>query len=246
MPQPPAGTYVLALTPADPAMPSVVARIELDTGHARIVEISVRPGSAGTPLPAELTDIDLPMLIQNAALMSAGRLPAGAPGSSATEAPSRSGAVPSPPDAEAETQEAQNREAQNQEAQNQEAQNQPKATDAGIDPRTPAHNQAPRTARSSRQRPGRGRNLTGIPSDLPKAYWRLGSAAKLAEHYDVPRQIAQGWIKSLRAGGALPDPWTSRPQRSEMASARPAALPPRSPRPAGPHRVSSSYVQKQS
>jgi hypothetical protein len=236
MPQPPAGTYVLALTPTDPAMPSVVARIELDTGHARIVEISVRPGSAGTPLPAELTDIDLPMLIQNAALMSAGRLPASAPGSSATEAPSRSGAPPSPPDAEAKT----------RDAETQEAQDKPKVADAGIDRRTPAHDPAPRAARSSRQRPDRGRNPNGIPSDLPKVYWRLGSAAKVAEHYDVPRQIAQGWIKSLRAGGTLPDPWTSRPQRGEIASARPAALPPRSPRPAGPHRVSSSYAQKQS
>jgi len=193
MPQPPAGTYVLALTPADSAMPSVIARIELDAGHARIVEISVRPGSAGAPLPAELGDIDLPILIQNAALMSAGRLPTGAASSSATGAQSLSGTAPGPSDAE--------------------APDNPEDADADADPPTPAP--ARRAARSSRQRPDRGPNLNGVPSDLPKTYWRLGSVAKLAEHYDVPRQIAQGWIKSLRAGGALPDPWASRPRRAK-------------------------------
>jgi len=178
MPRPPADAYFLALTPVDPGMPSVVARIELDAGHARTVEISVRPGSAGSPLPAELGDIDLPFLIQNAALMSAGRLPTGTPEGVASMAPQADAEVRDKPEVTA----------------------------------APAPVPAPRAARSGRRRPDRDQGLNGMPSDLPKTYWRLGSVAKLAEHYDVPRQIAQGWIKALRAGGALPDPWASRPR----------------------------------
>jgi hypothetical protein len=68
-----------------------------------------------------------------------------------------------------------------------------------------------RTRRASERS---GPTVTGVASDLPKVYWQLGgSAAKIAEYYDVPPQIARGWIKALRDGGALPDPWSGRTRR---------------------------------
>ncbi|MFI6133217.1 hypothetical protein [Micromonospora sp. NPDC051141] len=56
--------------------------------------------------------------------------------------------------------------------------------------------------------PGRvGKHVSDMPPDFPVRYWKMGSAARVAEHYSVPRQIANGWIKELRRTGKAPDPW---------------------------------------
>ncbi|MDO3110500.1 hypothetical protein [Mycobacteroides abscessus] len=39
-----------------------------------------------------------------------------------------------------------------------------------------------------------------VPLDLTRVYWRLGSVAKVAKHYDVPRRVAQGWVNDLQTG----------------------------------------------
>jgi hypothetical protein len=61
--------------------------------------------------------------------------------------------------------------------------------------------------------PGAGVGYTGVPSDLAVMFWRLGSAAKVADHYDVTPKVARTWIKALRAGGTLPDPWARKDRR---------------------------------
>ncbi|WP_431936073.1 hypothetical protein [Micromonospora sp. RP3T] len=56
--------------------------------------------------------------------------------------------------------------------------------------------------------PGRvAKHVSDMPPDFPVRYWKMGSAARVAEHYSVPRQIANGWIKELRRTGRAPDPW---------------------------------------
>lgn len=56
-------------------------------------------------------------------------------------------------------------------------------------------------------RAGSGRSAAGTPSDLPTVYWRLGgSIVKVAKHYDVPRQIANDWVKDLRGRNTIPTP----------------------------------------
>ncbi len=55
------------------------------------------------------------------------------------------------------------------------------------------------------------------PDDFGVTYWRLGSIAKVARHYEVPNHIAQDWIKSLQQQGKLANPWPTkknRPMRS--------------------------------
>jgi transposase len=37
-----------------------------------------------------------------------------------------------------------------------------------------------------------------MPTDLAEVYQRLGGVTAVAEHYDVPRHTAQGWIGRLR------------------------------------------------
>ncbi|GGK79674.1 hypothetical protein [Mangrovihabitans endophyticus] len=50
----------------------------------------------------------------------------------------------------------------------------------------------------------------GVPDDLAVVYWRVGSVAKVATHYDVPRHIAAGWVRRLRDTGKAPDPCNER------------------------------------
>jgi hypothetical protein len=52
--------------------------------------------------------------------------------------------------------------------------------------------------------------VTDAPSDLAVTYWRLGSAAKVAQHYEVTREIARGWISDLQRGGKLPSQWRAK------------------------------------
>jgi hypothetical protein len=58
----------------------------------------------------------------------------------------------------------------------------------------------PRQAAKKTKRPD-----SGAPSDLARVYWRVGgSIAKVAKHYEVPRQIAGDWVKDLRDDNLIP------------------------------------------
>ncbi|TDC65769.1 hypothetical protein E1258_04605 [Micromonospora sp. KC207] len=46
--------------------------------------------------------------------------------------------------------------------------------------------------------PGTGRVYRRSPDDLESVYQQAGSPAALADHYNVPRHTAQGWIRTLR------------------------------------------------
>ncbi|MEG8184616.1 hypothetical protein GZH49_39930 [Nocardia terpenica] len=69
--------------------------------------------------------------------------------------------------------------------------------------------------------PGRPKHMhegsgasSGMPSDFGVMYWRLGSIAKVAKHYDVPHHIAQDWIKSLQQQGKAASPWPKKQRGS--------------------------------
>ncbi|TYC20825.1 hypothetical protein FXF52_29265 [Micromonospora sp. MP36] len=44
----------------------------------------------------------------------------------------------------------------------------------------------------------KGRVYRRSPDDLESVYQQAGSAAAVADHYNVPRHTAQGWIRTLR------------------------------------------------
>jgi len=46
---------------------------------------------------------------------------------------------------------------------------------------------------------------TDGPSDLAGMYWRLGSVAKVAKHYGVPRRVASEWIRGLQRANVVPN-----------------------------------------
>lgn len=60
------------------------------------------------------------------------------------------------------------------------------------------------------ERRGHDTVASGAPSDVATTYWKLGSVAKVAKHYDVPHTIARQWIQTLRKGGKVPNPWRQR------------------------------------
>ncbi|WP_028479818.1 hypothetical protein [Nocardia sp. CNY236] len=54
----------------------------------------------------------------------------------------------------------------------------------------------------------------GMPADFAVNYWRLGSTAKVAKHYDVPHRIARDWIKALQQQGKAASSWQMKRARS--------------------------------
>jgi transposase len=43
-----------------------------------------------------------------------------------------------------------------------------------------------------------------MPDDFAAVYRQAGGAAAVAEHYQVPRHTANGWIRRLREQGIIP------------------------------------------
>ncbi len=57
---------------------------------------------------------------------------------------------------------------------------------------------------SGRTTGGTGRAYRRMPDDFAAVYQQAGSAAAVAEHYQVPRHTANGWIRRLRKQGTIP------------------------------------------
>ncbi len=51
---------------------------------------------------------------------------------------------------------------------------------------------------------GTARAYRRMPDDLAAVYQQAGSASAVAEHYQVPRHTANGWIRRLREQGIIP------------------------------------------
>ncbi len=57
---------------------------------------------------------------------------------------------------------------------------------------------------SGRTSGGTGRAYRRMPDDFAAVYQQAGSPAAVAEHYQVPRHTANGWIRRLREQGIIP------------------------------------------
>jgi hypothetical protein len=64
----------------------------------------------------------------------------------------------------------------------------------------PAKSQAPvKRTRSATAAPASGRVYRRTPDDLAAVFEQVDTVAGIAEHYQVPRYTAQGWVSRLRA-----------------------------------------------
>jgi hypothetical protein len=197
-------SYTIALTPSDVTQASAVLTVQVNSSERRVTEVSVRLGSSKRPLPDELTTFDFRPILEIVALLSRGQLPgpclstAGEanPSASSAESGRGSGAQryrPSPPPPEGPPTRSQ--------------QNPSMADQVTVANGTP---------RGSALLPAKAKNQwEDTPSDLAVVYWREGTIAKVANHYSVPRHIAQRWIKLLRQGGTVPNSWPGQQPRSK-------------------------------
>jgi hypothetical protein len=189
-------SYTIAITPSDLAQASAILTMHMDSSEQRVTEVSVRLGTSKRPLPDELAKFDFRPILETVALLSNGQLPnpflltAGEASLTASSAESRGpessahGSQPNPSPPEGPRARTKQKPSQ--------------ADQATTANRTPGGNTRP--ARRTNQR-------EDMPSDLAVIYWREGTITKVADHYSVPRHIAQRWIKLLRQGGTVPNPW---------------------------------------
>jgi hypothetical protein len=200
-------SYTIALTPSDVAQASAVLTVHMDSSEPRVTEVSVRLGTSNSPLPDELTTFDFRPILGTAALLSRGQLPvpclsaAGEADPSASSAESRGAesgvqrSAPNPPPPKG--------------SRTRSQQKPSLANQVTVPNKTPRGSALPAKAKNQRE---------DAPSDLAVIYWREGTIAKVANHYSVPRHIAQRWIKLLRQGGTVPNPWPSQQPRSRPPS----------------------------
>lgn len=200
-------SYTIAFTPSDPAEASVVLTVHVNSSEPRVTQVSVRLGTSNRPLSDELTTFDFREILGTVALLSRGQLPAprlpavgeadpsGASAESCGDESSAQRSGPSPPPPE---------------GPRMRSQQKPSPADQVT--------MANKTSRGSAL-PAKAENQReDTPSDLAVVYWREGTIAKVANHYSVPRHIAQRWIKLLRQGGTVPNPWSSPQARSKPRS----------------------------
>ncbi|WBB69093.1 hypothetical protein [Micromonospora sp. WMMD812] len=76
-------------------------------------------------------------------------------------------------------------------------------TAAGAKATNTAGKATKRTAKATSSA-GKGRVYRRSPADLEAVYQQAGSVAAVADHYDVPRHTAQGWIRTMRRRQAGP------------------------------------------
>ncbi|MEU2258238.1 hypothetical protein [Nocardia xishanensis] len=174
-------TYKVTIAPDAPDKTNATITVVLDTGGVRVTEICVAVGDDGAPLPNELAHIDFAVLVENAVLMSQGRLPMVAEATNAETID----VEPAPDRAPAKTA--------------------PHADRAVLRSDTGAA-----ASGNARRASDSARPFNGAPSDLAVTFWRLGSITKVAKHYDVPRHIAQDWIKVLSQETKLPTSWSNK------------------------------------
>jgi hypothetical protein len=189
-------SYTITITPGDVTQASAVFTVHVDSSERRVTEISIRLGTSKKPLPDELATFDFRPILGTVALLSHGQLPdhflstASESNHSTSSAESHglgSGAYssqPNPPSPEG---------PRTRSRQKPSPADQTTTTDT-----IPRGSVPPVKTKNQRE---------DMPSDLAVVYWRKGTIAKVANHYSVPRYIAQQWIKLLQQGGTVPNPW---------------------------------------
>jgi hypothetical protein len=189
-------SYTITITPGGVTQASAVLTVHVDSSERRVTEISIRLGTSKKPLPDELATFDFRPILGTVVLLSRGQLPdhflslAGESDLSASSAESHgpgSGVHSSQP--------------------NPSSPGGPRTRSRQKPSPADQTTTANRTPRGSAP-PAKTKNQwEDMPSDLAVIYWRKETIAKVANHYSVPRHIAQRWIKLLRQGGTVPNPW---------------------------------------
>jgi hypothetical protein len=204
------GSYTITFTPDDSEDASAVVRVDLAAAGPRITELTVRAGTGDGLVPGEVPGVDLGRLLRAIAPSSgpaAVRPSAAEPG--AAEPAATQPAVAQPAVAESTAVEqvvVGSATTRKQTTAKQTTAKQTTAKQATAPKTTAARKRTASRTVASAEGTGRNRAYRRAPGDVVEVYSQAPSAAALASHYGVPRHTVQGWLRRLRAEGALPAP----------------------------------------
>jgi hypothetical protein len=226
-------SYTITITIAadDPGRATTTLTVELNGATARITELVVRAGEGDGLTAGQIPAVDLDLLLKAVTPAAGGQQAiAVSPAAPADDAPATDG---TPVDGEpvADTEAAQPV-AANTSTDGEPATTSPATTDvtevtvpkqtsrakaraagstrasgrkaaAGANATTAARKATKQTAKGEADTT-KGRVYRRSPSDLESVYQQAGGVAAVADHYNVPRHTAQGWIRTLRRRQASP------------------------------------------
>lgn len=213
-------SYTISIAADDPSRATTTVRVELNGATARITELVVRAGEGDGLTAGQIPAVDLDLLLKAVAPAVGGQQALTvSPAAAADEAPARVSVDETPVAADAAEPVAGTTSAPDELATTDPAKDvatevvvpkqasRAKASGAGAaraggrkaaagaKAGTAGRKATPQTAKGEA---AGGRVYRRSPSDLESVYQQAGSVAAVADHYNVPRHTAQGWIRTLR------------------------------------------------
>ncbi|MER7894465.1 hypothetical protein ABTX15_32170 [Micromonospora sp. NPDC094482] len=214
-------SYTITIAPDDPSQATTTLTVELNGASARITELLVRAGDGDGLTPGQIPTVDLDLLLKAVTPTVDGQqaitmLPSPAaddatnpkddertvpdtqPAQAADIVTSVADEPATPIPAKSDTTEvAVPKQTSRAKAQATRATRTGGRKAAAV---AKATNTTRKTKQTAKAEPstGKGRSYRRSPSDLESVYQQAGGVAALADHYDVPRHTAQGWIRTLR------------------------------------------------
>ncbi|PZG01627.1 hypothetical protein C1I99_06290 [Micromonospora deserti] len=213
----------------DPSRATTTVRVELNGATARITELVVCAGEGDGLTAGQIPAVDLDLLLKAVTPAVGGQQALTvSPAAPAHEAPAGVSVHDEEPAAETEADQpvAATTSTADQPATTTPVQSEPtevvvpkqasraKAPSAGATrsrgrkatgaKATTAGRKATKQTAKGEASSGTGRVYRRSPDDLESVYQQAGSVAAVADHYDVPRHTAQGWIRTLRRRQASP------------------------------------------
>nr|WP_052165599.1 hypothetical protein [Micromonospora purpureochromogenes] len=218
-------SYTITIAANDPSRATTTVTVELNGATARITELLVRAGEGDGLTAGQIPAVDLDLLLKAVTPAVGGQqaIPTSL-AAPAVDAPITDGTSVHDEDRVADTVATQPVAATTSSA-DEPAATSPAKTD--VTEAVPKRASRAKASTSGRSRPGgrkaaagatataarkaakqtakgeaatttTGRVYRRSPSDLASVYQQAGSVAAVADHYNVPRHTAQGWIRTLR------------------------------------------------
>ncbi|TDB76292.1 hypothetical protein [Micromonospora sp. KC723] len=216
-------SYTITIAADDPGQATTTVRVQWNGATARITELLVRAGEGDGLTASQLPAVDLDLLLTAVTPAVGGQQALTvSPAAPADESPAGVSVDEEPgADTDVDQPAAVTTSTADQPATATQVRNEP--TDAAV-PRqasrakaratgvaraggrkaaaggkaTTSGRKATKQTGKSEASPGTGRVYRRSPDDLESVYQQAGSVAAVADHYNVPRHTAQGWIRTLR------------------------------------------------
>jgi len=211
-------SYTLTISPDDVTAPSTTVRVDYTVDGPRITGLHIDAGTGGGIAPDTLPVIDLGTLLRalapvarSAPAITGSPTPAtpaiGEPAAAPVLAPVPSSAAAPDTTSRSAAPGRGRRAATRASTRGQKAATgtkPAKATRTATAPRSRRSTTSGGTATSTSTTANGKRPYRRVPHDIAEVFGQAGSVAGVADHYQVPRHTANGWIRRLRDQGLTP------------------------------------------